>query len=334
VITSVVVPTRNRRAEIVRLVAGLSAQTASFEAVVAVDGSTDGTAEALAALGVPYELRVVTGPARGRAAACNAAIRAARGEIVLILDDDMEPNPQLVERHASHHPAGSQRCVLGAVPVSDADTSPTARYVARRFVDHAARLSRPRHVFVARDFYTGNTSIRRDVLLEAGSFDERFTAYGNEDVELFLRLRAAGVAFLFDASAVARQHYGKTFAGLIRDTVDKGTTSVVLARAHPEAFGELQLAELTTRFRRWPVVRSALLALTRKRPRLADGLARAAQALERLGAWRARLFYVLALDYFYWRGVERGLDDAPVDGDLAALAAELHRGPIRLLLHR
>jgi GT2 family glycosyltransferase len=168
------------------------------------------------------------------------------------------------------------------------------------------------------------------VLLDAGAFDERFTAYGNEDVELFLRLRAAGVELVFDETAVARQHYGKTFAGLIQDTVDKGTTSVVLARAHPDAFGELQLAELTTRFRRWPVLRSALLAASRRRSPF-TGLA---VALERLGARRSQLFYVLALDYFYWHGVERGLGDAPVEGDLAILADELHRGPIRLLLHR
>lgn len=328
--TSVVVPTRNRRAEIVRLVGTLAAQTAAFELVVAIDGSTDGTAEALAGLGVPYPLRIVHGPGRGRAAACNEAIRAAGGDVVLVLDDDMEPEPQLVERHASHHPPGSRRCVLGAVPVSEADTSPTARYIARRFADHAVRLARPGHVFVARDFYTGNTSIRRDVLLEAGAFDERFTAYGNEDVELFLRLRTAGVELSFDGAAVARQHYGKTFAGLIEDTVAKGTTSVVLARAHPEAFGELQLAELTTRFRRWPLVRSALLSASRRRA----PFTRLAVALERIGARRSTLFYVLALDYFYWYGVERGLDDAPVQGDLAVLAAELHRGPIRLLLHR
>ena len=328
--TSVVVPTRNRRSEIVRLVGRLAGQTAPFEAVVAVDGSTDGTAEALAALGLPYPLRVVHGPGRGRAAACNEAIRAATGDVVLVLDDDMEPEPQLVERHAAHHPPGSRRCVLGAVPVSDDDTTPTARYVARRFADHAVRLAQPGHVFVARDFYTGNTSIRRDVLLEVGAFDERFTAYGNEDVELFLRLRAAGVELAFDAAAVARQRYGKTFAGLIRDTIAKGTTSVVLARAHPEAFGELQLAELTTRFRRWPVVRSALLAASRR----GASFTGVAVALERVGAWRSTLFSILVLDYFYWHGVERGLDDAPVEGDLAALAAELHRGPIDLLLHR
>jgi len=308
----------------------LAGQTAPFELVVAIDGSTDGTAEALAALGVPYPLQIVHGPGRGRAAACNDAIRAAGGEVVLVLDDDMEPEPQLVERHASHHPRGSRRCVLGAVPVSDEDRTPTARYIARRFADHMTRLSRPDHTFVARDFYTGNTSIRREVMLEVGAFDERFTAYGNEDVELFLRLRAAGVELSFDETAVARQRYGKTFAGLLRDTVDKGTTSVVLARAHPEAFRELQLAELTTRFRRWPPVRSALLAASRRRA----PFTRLALALERIGAWRSSLFYVFALDYFYWYGVERGLDAGPVDGDLAALAADLHRGPIRLLLHR
>ena len=52
----------------------------------------------------PIALRVVAGPARGRAAACNAAIELARGEVLIVLDDDMQPAPAFVERHLGHHP--------------------------------------------------------------------------------------------------------------------------------------------------------------------------------------------------------------------------------------
>jgi len=44
----------------------------------------------LAAFSAPYELRVVTGRRRGRAGALNAALREARGALIVILDDDME----------------------------------------------------------------------------------------------------------------------------------------------------------------------------------------------------------------------------------------------------
>ena len=60
---SVVVPTYNRRAGIVRLLQALAEQTLppdQFEVVVANDGSTDGTAEALASYRAPYRLTVLT----------------------------------------------------------------------------------------------------------------------------------------------------------------------------------------------------------------------------------------------------------------------------------
>ena len=57
--------------------------------VVVVDGSTDGTAEALRRLDIPFALKVVEQPNQGRAAAVNAGAGAAEGELLLILDDDM-----------------------------------------------------------------------------------------------------------------------------------------------------------------------------------------------------------------------------------------------------
>jgi len=58
-----------------------------------------------------------------------------------------------------------------------------------------------------------------------------------------------------------------------------------------------------------------------------------AALLERLGLWRQPLFYRAALDYAFWAGVDAELRDSTDEGELARLAAELHRGPIDLLLH-
>ena len=82
-----------------------------------------------------------------------------------------------------------------------------------RFAAHLARLAEPDHVYVARDFYSGNSSLRADVLRELGGFDESFIAYGNEDVELALRLRMAGVTLRYDPEAVAYRSTRRTSAG-------------------------------------------------------------------------------------------------------------------------
>ena len=334
---TVVVPTHQRRASVVRLLRALQTQelpTREFEAVVAVDRSTDGTGAAVDALETAFTIRRVDSRGRGRAAACNAGVDAAAGRVIVLLDDDMEPSPSLLSGHLAAHRGAAPVCVIGAAPVRvDTSSSFTERYVAQRFDIHLAKLQRDGPTTL-RDFYSGNASIPRSVFLEIGGFDESFTAYGNEDLELAFRLQRAGVALRYDASAVAHQRYTKGFAGLARDTIAKGRTAVLLAGMHPDTFDELQLSQLDVASRRWRVVRALLLATSRRRPAVTDLLVRAADAAERSGLGRRRVFYAFMLDYFYWAGAAVALAGTPRDPRLDALHRDVHDGPIRLLLHR
>lgn len=334
---SVIIPTHQRREPLRRALHSLSRQSLpadSYEVAVAVDGSTDGTEEMLAELDTPYALRVACGPRRGRAAACNAGLELARGEIVVILDDDMQVVPEFLERHRDHHPPGSRLCVLGAVPISVEDSSPlAARYVARKFNSHLAALAAPGHSFMPRDFYSGNASLRAETLRAVGGFDDSFTVYGNEDVDLSLRLQAQGLELRYDPQALAHQEYGKDLPALARDTVHKGTTTVLLARAHPDVFHALRLAAPLENSRPWLVARAPLLALTRRRAAVTGVLFRFAALFERFGLWRQPLFYRAVLDYAFWAGVDAELGQSTNYGELQRLAGELHRGPIDLLLH-
>ena len=335
---SVVVPTYRRRASVIRALSALSRQdlpAEEFEVIVAVDGSDDGTSDAIASFTAPFELRVVDGPRRGRAGACNAALELASGEVVVILDDDMEPASGCLRAHRRHHAEAEQVCVMGAVPVRfDRDAPPAARFMAWKFDLYLDRLARPQHVFALRDFYSGNTSLRRDVLLDVGLFDEAFTVYGNEDLELSLRLRAAGVRLRYDRDALAYQHYEKDLVALAHDTFEKGTTAVLLARTHPAAFGELQLANYRAHSLLWRALRWSLLRLTRTYSGVAGAVLKFARVLEHTRIARRPRFYILLLDYFYWLGVQSVLSEVPPAGPLAQLAADLRNGPIRLLLHR
>jgi GT2 family glycosyltransferase len=335
---SVVIPTHQRRASILQALVALTRQDLpadAFEVVVSVDGSEDGTREAIAAFDAPYALRTVDGPRRGRAAACNAAIDVARGELLVILDDDMEPAPWCLRQHSLHHAPGSKICAMGAVPIQvDTASKPVVKYVAAKFASHLEKLAEPDHEFVVRDFYSGNASIRRELLTEIGGFAEEFVLYGNEDIELSLRLVAAGVTLTYDPEALAYQHYGKGLVELARDTYEKGKTAVLLAQRHPDSFEGLQLARHGAHNALWRVVRSGLLGATRSQSDPSPGILRLARLLERAGAGRRPMFYVLALDYFYWSGAAGALAEAPQQGPLAALAQEIRHGPIHLLLHR
>ena len=324
VAVSVVIPTRNRRASLLRTLEALATQSlpaSEYEVIVAVDGSTDGTEEALAKFAAPYGLHRVPSPGRGRAAACNAGARTARGRLLVFLDDDMEPGAELLEAHRREHPPASRRGVVGAVPVLlDASTPSVATYIGEKFNRHLERLARPGYRMTFRDFYSGNFSIARDVFLEVGGFDEEFRIYGNEDGELALRLQKAGVEILYSGQACARQHYEKDFAALARDNIAKGKTAVLLSRKWPAARSELRFARFETGSRKWRAALSVLLFLSRVAPFVPGMAIRAMTRLERRRPARLDVYYRFVLDYFYLLGARSELarragsgSDAPPD---------------------
>ena len=335
---TVVIPTHQRRDALRTVLESLSRQSLGpddYEVVVAVDASTDGTVEMLEGWEGPLQLRWVSPDSRGRAAACNAAVAAARGEVAIVLDDDMRVVPEFVERHRSHHPPGSRRCVLGAVPVElEQGGTHAARYVKEKFDLHLSRLSDPAHLALPRSFFTGNASLRTETMRAVGGFDDSFGIYGNEDVELALRLRGSGVELGYDPEALAWQTYDKDLGGLQRDTLAKGRTTVQLARRHPEVFGNLRLANPDEGSRPWLAARAALLWATRRLPATSGAVFALFSLLERFGAWRLPLFYRPVLDYAFWAGVDAALRESNDEGQLSKLAGELQRGPIDLLLHR
>ena len=312
---SVVIPTYRRKASLERALGALCRQTfpaSQFEAIVSIDGSEDGTRESVAAFRAPYALRGIWRPNGGRAAACNAGIREARGALVVLLDDDMEPDPLFMESHVQAHSSGGKTGVLGAVPVAvETESPPVVRFIADRFEKHLRKLARPGHKIGIRDFYTGNFSIGRDRLLEVGLFDEGFTAYGNEDGELAIRLLEAGTELVFSSAAAARQHYEKDFPALARDKMAQGRTSVVCALRHPATVPSLRIGTYRRGSPVWRLARASLVAGSRLLGFLPKWILHYVLWLERHRSPSLQARYDQALDYFYWLGVRSELHERP-----------------------
>src|SRR5215471_12978953 len=134
---TVVIPTHRRRDSVARALRAVRDQecpSAEYEVIVCIDGSDDGTGAMVEAFEAPFALRAIRQPKLGRAAACNSGIRAARGDLIILLDDDMEPAPEFVATHLAAHSNGSRRGVLAAVPVVvGPDSPPIVGYVASSF---------------------------------------------------------------------------------------------------------------------------------------------------------------------------------------------------------
>jgi glycosyltransferase involved in cell wall biosynthesis len=290
----------------------------SFEAIVVVDGSEDGTRQVVESMSTPYRLVCVWQQNQGRAAACNTGIRAAAGDLIALLDDDMVPEETWLAAHMGAHERPEDVCVVGPVPVAtDGGPSAATRHVGRRFERHLRRIASPGYQFGARDFYSGNASFPRDVLRRLGGFDESFVRYGNEDVELGIRLRQAGLAIVYCEAATAHQHHTKDLAGLAADALAKGRTCVHLARLHPEITPELALAGYGQPSPPWRSARRLLVESLGRSARARMFAIRAAESADRLGEARTMELYRLILDACFWAGVREELRSSGPLNDLS-----------------
>ena len=199
-----VIATYNRRASLLRLLSALADQTLRaerFEVVVVDDGSADGTAPALAALELPYALRVIQQANAGAAAARQAGVRASTGAVLLFLDDDMLPCAELLAEHLKFHTDDPRAVVLGHItaPPPEVPRPPFVRYGERMLARDYARIRSGALQPGARHCYGGNLSTSRALFWDAGGFDVSMRR--NEDVELAYRMAERGAHFHFCARA-------------------------------------------------------------------------------------------------------------------------------------
>ena len=233
---SVVIPTYNRFDTLQYVVPALLASDLPadrYELLVCDSRSTDPTAEYLKHVADEHpNVRHLPGPYTGRAAARNAGIAAAHGEIVLFNDSDILASPDLLSQHLRRHRERTGIAVVGwEVQVKD-----LADYELKRERPQARGQLHPpgRKRLSWLYFLTGNASVRRDDLLRVGGFDESFTGYGHEDLELGYRLQQAGLEIVYDALAVSYHCQDVGYADQKKKMMLAGRSTVRFYRKHPD----------------------------------------------------------------------------------------------------
>lgn len=193
-----------------RSLAEQTAPAGSFEIVVVDDGSKDDTDAVLVAWSkrLPGLRCIEHATNQGPAAARNRAIREASSPLVLFVDDDIVASPDLVLRHAQRHASARDPMlgVLGRVEwAPDLEVTAFMRWLDRSGLQFAydTWLTAGPVVPPYAAFYTANLSMRRDLLLAEGGFDERFPYPAYEDIELAWRLTQRGFRMDHDPELMA-----------------------------------------------------------------------------------------------------------------------------------
>lgn len=192
---SIIVPSRGGAQRLPILLSSLSAQcTSDFEVIVVVDGDTDDSESTLtaASIDMPFPLRFLVFPEnRGRSAALNMGAHLAQGNVLIRCDDDLEPSSNFVAGHLACH----REAECGAIGLyqNRMPDTPYARAYGRAADDRfrAQALATPQ-AFQWR-YWAGNVSVLRAVHERIGGYDERYRAYGWEDVDYGYRLHRAGI---------------------------------------------------------------------------------------------------------------------------------------------
>jgi glycosyltransferase involved in cell wall biosynthesis len=241
---SLVIPTFDRAHLITQTLDAALNQTRNFSEIIVVDdGSTDHTAEVLAAYA--GRIQVIRTDKHGVQAARNTGARAASSEYVTFCDSDDLLDPEFVETVGDWLATGPAvdmvysnlvKFTENAIDRDDLSEAPSqfmhgAKARGAFFYDIPALYLR---LFTVHRFYITGCTVKKSFFESIGGFDTRFNGIGAEDAEFTLRAVASGrAAYCKMPLSWVRRHEGNQSADPVH--VDLGSAHILehAAMHHP-----------------------------------------------------------------------------------------------------
>jgi glycosyltransferase involved in cell wall biosynthesis len=234
---TVVIPTHNRRDRLATLLDALEPEGA--EIVVVANACEDGSPELLEARAQRSELlKPVSIEQAGQLLALQTGVELARGEVVLLLDDDVIAEPGLVAGHAAHHAEAQGLVVLGYMPAVLPEPRRPGAYPVDLYAQAYERVCNEYEEdpeTILQGLWAGNVSLRRSDALRVGLLPDQplVEGYGyHEDRDFGLRCAAAGLRGVFDRRLLARHHYERDPASFLRTSRNSGATRFAVHDRH------------------------------------------------------------------------------------------------------
>ncbi len=233
---SVIIPTYNRAEVLLKTLRSFENQTfKDFELIVVSDGSTDHTADLVAEYIKKSNLaiRFFDMPHLGVSAARNFGIKKAKGEFILIINNDTMPaHSDFLDQHISYlskdfaclgfiewHPELKKTEVMDVL-------SPNGLLFNFDIIKDPSNCG-------WRFFYTSNISLHKD-WFDKELFDESHP-FGREDIELGYRLEKRGLRIRYNPNAkVFHYHYYKDWNHYLTERLKRKSSFSYLIKKHPE----------------------------------------------------------------------------------------------------
>ena len=205
---SIIIPTYNRGKLLCNTLTNLIGQLPTDAEIVVVDQSDEVCSELMEiAKNHSTQIHYYKIFVKGLPHARNYGLKRAIGEIIIFCDDDVIPGPNFIENHLQNykgkevggvggriilkgnqsHDNSNHNKTIGKVRWWDAYLIDNFDATERAYIDHVQGC---------------NMSFRKEALIKAGGFDERFGGSAHlEETDLCLRIRRGGYKIVFDPKA-------------------------------------------------------------------------------------------------------------------------------------
>jgi biofilm PGA synthesis N-glycosyltransferase PgaC len=224
-----------------------------YEIVVVDDGSTDRTVDLLRPYAADGRIRLLEKRRNeGKAMALNDAVPILRGEIVTIVDADIQPHPHTLRHLAPHFRHARVAAVAGNPQVTNT-SSLLAKVQATEFASIVSVLRRAQRVWGRILTVSGAIcAFRKSAMVDVGLFDPEMAT---EDIALTWKLQRKFYDVRYEPRAVVAMQVPETLRALYRQRKRWATGLAQVLRRNAPMFGDWRSRRL------WPVFIEAILSV-------------------------------------------------------------------------